>query len=142
MKIKRVAVIGSRRMSPYGREVISKLMKELKGKAEVVTIEVSGCNWEVARLGADKVLKGENFQKLNEELAEYADMLVVIEGGKNSGTILSAAKFVEKNKNVYCVPGRIIDEGSFATNWLIEQGAIPLTDVADLTEGFTIDDNG
>ena len=108
----------------------------------MITIEVLGCNREVIRQGAEKVLRGENFEKLNEELAVYVDILVVIEGGKNSGTILSASKFVEKNKNVYYVPGRISDESSFATNWLIKQGAMLLTDVADLTEGFTIDDNG
>jgi predicted Rossmann fold nucleotide-binding protein DprA/Smf involved in DNA uptake len=45
-----------------------------------------------------------------------------------------ASKFVEKNKNVYCVPGRICDEGSYATNWLIKQGAIPLAEMDDLTE--------
>jgi predicted Rossmann fold nucleotide-binding protein DprA/Smf involved in DNA uptake len=41
---------------------------------------------------------------------------------------------VEKNKNVYCVPGRITDEGSFATNWLIKQGAIPLVEIDNLTQ--------
>jgi predicted Rossmann fold nucleotide-binding protein DprA/Smf involved in DNA uptake len=140
--MKRIAIIGSRRMSSYGKEVIGLLMKELKDKAEIVTIEVMGCNREVMKYKISKVFSGTNFEKLNEELAEYADVLVVIEGGKNSGTILSAAKFAEKNKNVYCVPGRINDEGSWAPNWLISQGAIPLTEVGDLTEGFTIDDNG
>lgn len=129
-------------MSPYGREVINQLLitnyELLITNFEIVTIEVSGCNREIIRKCQDnkinyKVFKGENFQILNEELANYADILVIIEGGKNSGTILLAAKFVEKNKNVYCVPGRISDEGSYATNWLIEQGAIPLVSVADLT---------
>ena len=59
--------------------------------------------------------------------------MVIIEGGKNSGTILLASKFVEKSKDVYCVPGRITDENSEATNWLIKQGAIPLTDLDNLT---------
>jgi len=91
-------------------------MGDLKDKMEVVTIRVMGCNAEVIRSGANKVFSGENFEKLNEEVANYADILVIIEGGKNSGTILLASKFVEKNKNVYCVPGRIGDEGSWATN--------------------------
>ena len=33
-------------------------------------------------------------------MANYADILVVVEGGENSGTILLASKFVEKNKVV------------------------------------------
>lgn len=130
--MKKIAIVGSRRMSQYGREVIGKLMGKLKDE-EVVTIKVSGCNSEVIRLGAKKIFEGENFEKLNEQVANYADILVIVEGGKNSGTILLASKFVEKNKDVYSVPGRITDENSKATNWLIEQGAIPLVDIDNLT---------
>ena len=139
--MKKIAVVGSRRMSAYGREVIGKIMKEVKDKVEIVTIKVSGCNSEVIRRGAKKVFEGDNFQKLNNEIADYADCLVIIEGGENSGTILLAQNFVEKGKEVYCVPGRITDEGSVATNWLIKQGAVLLEKVADLTEGAKIENN-
>jgi predicted Rossmann fold nucleotide-binding protein DprA/Smf involved in DNA uptake len=141
--MKKIAIVGSRYMSEYGKRVIDKLLitnYELRIKnLEIVTIKVMGCNNEVIRKCQElklksKVFEGEYFEKLNEQVANYADMLVIIEGGKNSGTILLASKFVEKNKNVYCVPGRILDEGSSATNWLIKQGAIPLTEMSDLTE--------
>jgi len=128
-----VAIVGSRRMTNYGREVIEIIMKEIKDKAEVVTIEVAGCNREIIRQGAKKIFRGENFEKLNEEVAEYADMLVIIEGGEKSGTILLANNFVEKGKNVYCVPGRITDDNSQATNWLISQGAGVIFKTEDLT---------
>ncbi len=120
-------------MTGYGREVIGLLMKELKNKAEVITIEVQGCNLEVIRLGAKKVFRGDNFEKLNEEVARYADILVIVEGGEKSGTILLASKFIEKGKYVYCVPGRITDDNSRATNWLISQGAGVISDTSDLT---------
>jgi len=119
-------------MSDYGKEVIGILMEKLRDE-EVVTIKVSGCNSEVIRLGARKIFEGENFEKLNEQVADYADILVIIEGGEKSGTILLASKFVEKNKNVYCIPGRITDENSEATNWLIKQGAMPIISLDDLT---------
>ena len=128
-------------MSRYGKEVIGELMESLKNKAEVVTIKVMGCNNEIIKMGAQKVFEGENFQKLNEEVANYADILVIIEGGKGSGTILLASKFVEKSKDVYCVPGRITDEGSYATNWLIKEGAMPLIEIGDLTEDAKIENN-
>ena len=134
--------MGSRQMSEYGREVIGKLMAELKNRCEVATIDVSGCNREVIRLGADKIFRGENFEKLNNELAEYADILVIIEGGKLSGTLLLASIFAEKGKTVYCVPGRIDDDGSWATNWLISQGAMILISTECLTSGDMIVDNG
>jgi len=135
--MKKIAIVGSRYMSDYGKEVIGKIMKVLQ-KEEVVTIKVTGCNSEIIRMCQReniklKVFEGENFQKLNEQVANYADILIIIEGGENSGTILLASKFVEKNKDVYCVPGRITDKGSFATNWLIKEGAIPLLDIDNLT---------
>jgi len=123
-------------MTSYGGEVIEIIMKEIKDKAEVITIEVQGCNLEVIRLGAKKIFKGENFEKLNEEVARYADMLVIIEGGEKSGTILLASKFIEKGKMVYCVPGRITDENSQATNWLISQGAMLLINIKEFGESF------
>lgn len=120
-------------MSRYGKEVIGLLMNQLKNKIEIVTINVSGCNREIIRLGAGRVFEGEDFELLNEQVASYADMLVIIEGGEKSGTLLLASKFVEKNKLVYCVPGRINDPNSYACNWLISQGAIPLILIDELT---------
>ena len=139
----KMAVVGSRRMSEYGREVINKLLMtndELRIKnSEIVTIRVSGCNSEVISVAQKyklkiKIFEGDNFQKINEEVANYADILVIIEGGRNSGTILLAENFIEKGKEVYCVPGRITEENSFATNWLIKQGAIPLVEIENLTQ--------
>ncbi len=138
----RLAIVGSRKMSSYGKQAIGLLMRKLVGKCEVVTIDVGGCNREVIRYGADKVFRGENFEILNYELAEYADILVVIEGGKLSGTLLLASIFAEKGKQVYCVPGRIIDESSWAPNWLISQGAMIITSIESLTSGDMIVDNG
>jgi predicted Rossmann fold nucleotide-binding protein DprA/Smf involved in DNA uptake len=141
--MKKIAVVGSRYMSDYGKKVINQLLVtsyQLRVKnLEIVTIRVMGCNDEVIRKCQElklkcKVFEGKDFEKLNEEVANYADILVIIEGGKNSGTLLLASKFVEKNKDVYCVPGRITDEGSYATNWLIKEGAIPLVEMEDLTQ--------
>ena len=130
----KIAIVGSRYMSAYGKKVIEELMNFLKNKAEVVTIQVMGCNSEIIKKGAKKIFEGKNFQKLNNDVADYADILVIIEGGQKSGTILLAESFIEKGKGVFCVPGRITDEGSNATNWLIKQGAIPLIKMEDLTE--------
>jgi predicted Rossmann fold nucleotide-binding protein DprA/Smf involved in DNA uptake len=125
----KIAIVGSRHMSRYGKEVIKLLINNLKNKVKIVTINVFGCNKEIIRLGADKVFEGENFEKINNDVANYADVLIIIEGAKNSGTLLLAKNFVEKNKLVYCVPGQINDDNSFACNWLISQGAIPLINI-------------
>lgn len=142
----KIAMAGSRKMSHYGREVIKKIIGEIGNKAEIVTIRVSGCNGEIIRICEEekiniKIFEGENFQKLNDEVADYADCLVIIEGSEKSGTILLAQNFLEKGKEIYCVPGRITDEGSVATNWLIKQGATLLQEMSDLTEDAKIENN-
>ncbi len=134
--------MGSRHMSNYGKEVINQLLitnYELRIKNwEIVTIRVMGCNSEVIRVAQKhklkiKIFEGENFQKINEDVADYADILVIVEGGRGSGTLMLASNFIDKGKNVYCVPGRITDEGSYATNWLIGEGAIPIIELENLT---------
>lgn len=117
-------------MSQYGKNVIGLLMKSLKDE-EVATIDIKGCNREVIRLGAKKIFKGENFETLNVSLANYVDKLIVVEGGENSGTFLVAQLVLEMGKEVWAVPGRIIDEGSVAPNWLIKNGAKMLTDLTE-----------
>jgi len=130
--MKKIAIVGSRRMTSYGKEVIGMLMSGLKDQ-EIVTIDVAGCNREVMRYKNVKVFKGDNFEKLNEEVSVYADILVIVEGGRKSGTVLLAADFVDKGKLVYCVPGPVTEENSWAPNWLISMGAIPLISSEALT---------
>ena len=66
--MKKIAIVGSRFMSDYGKKVIEKITKELVD-VEVVTIKVMGCNGEVIRKCRErnlkcKVFEGENFEKL------------------------------------------------------------------------------
>jgi len=116
-------------MSGYGKKVINMLMSKLDN---VATIDVSGCNREVIRLGAKKIFTGDDFEKLNVALAEYVDKLIVVEGGENSGTFLVAQAVMEAGKEVWAIPGRITDSGSVAPNWLLKNGAKILTDLTDI----------
>jgi len=124
-----IGIVGSRKMSGYGKKVINMLMSKLDN---VATIDVSGCNREVIRLGAKKIFTGDDFEKLNVALAEYVDKLIVVEGGENSGTFLVAQAVMEAGKEVWAIPGRITDSGSVAPNWLLKNGAKILTDLTDI----------
>ena len=71
--MKKIAIVGSRRMSQYGKEVINKLLMtndQLNNKnVEIVTIKVSGCNSEVMRICQKRkininVFEGKNFHKV------------------------------------------------------------------------------
>ena len=129
-------------MSDYGKLMVEKMVKMVqKSSSEVVTLETNGVNAEVIRkcltwgVKVVKIKTVEGFEKANFELAQMADCLVVIEGGKRSGTILAAKSFLDVSKDVWAIPGRITDENSEATNFLIKNGArILLFDEGDVDE--------
>jgi predicted Rossmann fold nucleotide-binding protein DprA/Smf involved in DNA uptake len=126
-----IGIVGSREMSSYGKKVINLLMRDLKN---VATINVGGCNQEVIRLGAKKVFTGDDFEKMNIELANYVDKLIVVEGGENSGTFLVAQAVRDLGKEVWAIPGRITDKNSQAPNWLIKSGAKILIDLTEVLQ--------
>lgn len=126
----KIGVIGSRKMSEYGKKVVDKIIKL---NLDIWTIKTSGINSRLIAGGA-KYIEGENFYENNKKLAEICDKLLIIEAGENSGTILVAKEFLDLGKEVWAVPGRIDDEQSKGCNYLIKNGAMMLTEIEDLVE--------
>lgn len=65
----------------------------------------------------------QNFPPRNRIVSGLADVLVVVEGRVNSGTLITVDMALEQGKEVYAVPGRITDRLSDGCNRLIRQGA-------------------
>lgn len=173
-----VAVVGSRQMSDYGKEVIYKIVPMLAKKFVIVSGMAFGVDAEVGRVcvenggqtiavlagGVDVVSprgnqwlydlilkngglivsewpdktepKKENFIRRNRIISGLCWGVVVIEGGKHSGSLATARIAAEQGREVYAVPGRITDPNSWTPNFLIKNGA------NSLTAGDMIEDNG
>lgn len=130
-----IGIIGSRKMSEYGKEMTEWLVKELLNhNAKVVTGCTRGVNELVAKLGGNRVeiVTAENFEIMNWKIAQKVDKLVIVEGGEKSGTILVAQEMLDLGKEVWCVPGRMTDCNSKACNFLIKNGAGLLEHIDDL----------
>jgi len=60
--------------------------------------------------------------------------LVVVEAARRSGSLITARLALEQNREVMAVPGNVTSEMSEGTNWLIGNGAKPVSDWRDVVE--------
>lgn len=75
-----------------------------------------------------------HFPRRNRIMAGLADIIIIIEGSRKSGTLITARLGLEFGKDIVCVPGSIFSPLSQGPLSLIEQGAIPLTQISDILE--------
>lgn len=169
-----VAIIGSRRATPYGLRcarlfaawaalagmtIISGAAIGCDGEAHRAaldsggpTVAVLGCGPDVdyPRRSADilRTMRAEHavvselpfgaqptrwsFVRRNRIIAGLARAVLVVEAGLPSGTFSTADAALDAGREVLVVPGSILSAESRGANRLIRQGAVPVTDIAEL----------
>lgn len=75
-----------------------------------------------------------NFPSRNRIVAGLARGVVVTEAAKKSGSHITARLAVDDGRSVYAVPGPINNPYSQGTKWLINQGALLITNGAEVVE--------
>ena len=81
------------------------------------------------------------FPQRNRLMAGYAHAVLIIEGGRNSGTNITARLALDYNRTVCAVPGSIFSPLSYAPHELISQGAYPVTSSRDILNILGISEN-
>lgn len=79
------------------------------------------------------------FPLRNRIISGLSDFIIVVEAKKKSGALITADYALEQGKEIYAVPGRICDELSYGTNWLIKQGAGVLFSFKEMLLELNID---
>ena len=176
-----VAVVGTRKMSAYGRQVakdvaallaehgvtvVSGLARGVDGVTHRAALQAQGRTIAVLGNGVDVAYPPEH-RRLAEEIAGHGALVseyppgtrpdavnfpprnriiagmclavVVVEAGRKSGALITAAFAADQGRDVFAVPGNIYASASQGTNWLIQEGARPLTSPQDLLEALEID---
>lgn len=78
----------------------------------------------------------QNFPLRNRIISGLSKGIVVIEGKKHSGTLITARIAAEQGREVFSVPGNIDSLYSEGTNLLIRDGALPLLEIEDILTAF------
>ena len=74
------------------------------------------------------------FPPRNRIVSGLADAVIVVEARKKSGTLITVDMALEQGKEVYAVPGRLVDDLSSGCNYLIKNGAGILLDMEEFME--------
>ncbi len=171
-----VAVVGTRKVSPYGREVVRRLVPELAragltvvsglargidGMAHSIALAEGGRTIAVLGSGVDTIYPPEH-RKLAEAIIENGAVIsdypmgaqpeaanfpprnriisglslgtVIVEAGLPSGALITADFALEQGRDVFAVPGSILNAASAGSNRLIRDGAHVVTEVSDILE--------
>lgn len=177
-----VAVVGTRRITSYGRDVCERITRGLVDAGVTIvsglalgtdavshkaaldaggnTIAVLGNGLDTVypasnRALAEKMLSSgqgilvseyplgyparpENFPVRNRIVSGMSLAVVVIEGTRKSGTLLTASLAAKQGRDVFAVPGQITSPMSQAPHLLIKNGAKLVENVEDILEELDI----
>lgn len=95
-------------------------------------IAVEGCI--VSEMPPGFHARGQDFPRRNRIISGMSYGVVVIEAARRSGTLITARLAGEQGRDVFAVPGHPLDPRAEGTNHLIKQGALLVTDAADVVE--------
>ncbi len=176
-----VAVVGSRSITSYGKQVtfrlvgdlvrhgvtiVSGLARGVDAVAHRAALDAGGRTIAVLGSGLDRVYPPEhsalaaeiamhgavvsefplgtkpdapNFPIRNRVISALSLGTLVVEAGDTSGTLITAARALEQNREVFAVPGSIFAPRSAGTNNLIRRGEAKLVGrVEDILEELPV----
>jgi DNA processing protein len=176
---RRLAVVGSRQATVYGRKsiellfpklieqklvIVSGLAAGIDASAHHTAIKLGGRTVGVIAGGFHYLYPKENeklahemmrrhlviseyppnikpqkwhFPMRNRIIAGISHGTLIVEAKKSSGSLITANYAVHEGREVFAVPGHILNPGSVGTNELIQQGAKLVLSAQDILEEFS-----
>jgi DNA processing protein len=156
-----VAHLLATELARHGVTVVSGLALGIDGEAHKAALEAGGRTIAVLGSGVDHIYPPQhrhlaqqiaangailseyplgtlpdanNFPPRNRIISGLSRAIVIVEAGVRSGALITASFAAEQGREVFAVPGNILNAGSAGCNDLIRQGATPLLATRDLLE--------
>ncbi len=160
---KKIAYEFGKILSLHNVQIISGMARGIDGIAQKAALDEGGVTYGVLGCGVDVCYPPENqelyqgivkqggllseylpgtlaqstlFPQRNRIISGLADLILVIEARKRSGTYITVTQALEQGKEVYAVPGRITDALSEGCNFLLSQGAGIATNPEDILQAL------
>lgn len=158
---KKVARSFAAELAFYGVQVISGMARGIDSISQKACLEAGGRTFAVLGSGVDVCYPREltglyeeiqknggvlssyapgmppvsgNFPPRNRIISGLADVVLVVEARRKSGTLITVDMALEQGREVTVVPGRITDSLSQGCHDLMKQGAVAVVDVEQLLE--------
>lgn len=88
----------------------------------------------VTEFNPDIAPRAKNFPRRNRIISGLADLILVVEAGDKSGTLITVDYALEQGKDIMAVPGNIDRPNSVGCNRLIKKGAAIFTKLSDIID--------
>ena len=150
----KLAVVGARKCSETGKQSVRKIVSELGNQFTIVsnTIAVIGTGLDVYYPKENKALQdymaknhlvlteygpGEqplkyHFPERNRIISGLCQGVMVVEAKLRSGSLITCERAMEEGRDVFAIPGNILDGKSDGCHHLIQEGAKFITTGLDI----------
>lgn len=127
-------------------------------KAKGETIAVLGCGLDIVYPPENKKLMNQicanglvisefppgtppdarNFPRRNRIISGLSKGIIVVEAANRSGSLITAELALQQGRDVFAIPGSILNPYSKGTNYLIQQGAKLVQNTSDILEEYSL----